>query len=91
MLVLLLPEDKFRERLVAMEQENIELRRRLASVEGNANNRDSECDRLQRRVRSLEKANEQLNRNNNQIEREKRTLEKKVSTLHCFYSLLSSW
>lgn len=61
-----------------MEQENLELRQRLAELESNANSRDGEQGRLQRRVRSLEKNNDVLQRTNNQMEREKRELEREV-------------
>ena len=73
------PEDRFRENLLGIERENTELKARVQELESMVNDANSDTGKMQRRIRSLEKANDVLTKTTTAYEQEKRHLEKEVN------------
>lgn len=71
-------EELFRKRILMMEQENIMLRDENEEMKAKLSTRSTEVGHIQRRVRSLEKANEALQRTANHFQSEKRDMEKEL-------------
>ena len=65
-----------------MEKENSELKSRVSALEAELAGASSGTDKMQRRIRSLEKANDALTKTTTVYEHEKRQLEKEV----CIFS-----
>jgi len=69
-------------RLIEMEQENTDLKVRLADAESGNTGKDSEITKLRRRLQTLEKQNETLQHSNATYEQERRGLEREVWHSH---------
>lgn len=72
-------EGHFRQNLVDMERENTELKTRLSHLEGKLGTVNTDTSKMQRRIRSLEKANDELARSTSVFERECKQLKSQVS------------
>ena len=74
-------EARFRENLLLMEKQNTELNAKVQEMESKLGSVNTDTSKMQRKIRSLEKANDVLIRTNTVYEHERRQLEKEASWL----------
>jgi len=65
-------------RLIEIEQENSDMKTRLVEAEASSGSKDTELNKLRRRLQTLEKQNEGLQHSNAAYEQERRSLEREV-------------
>ena len=75
-------EERFRKNLVAIVDENKQLKERVAELESKLSSQQGEQGRLQRRVRSLEKNNDNLQRAASNFELNRQEMEREVRVIH---------
>ena len=73
----------FRAHIVEMEDQNRALKQEMEKLRSQVTGHSTEMGKMQRRVRSLEKSNEQLLHTNNMYEQERRDLEREVQWRCC--------
>jgi len=71
-------EERFRMRLIEIEQENSDMKARLLEGESASTSKDGEIAKLRRRLQAAEKLNDSLQHTNAAYEQERRGLEREV-------------
>ena len=74
-------EAHFRENLLQMEKQNTELKTTVHELQSKLGGINTDTTKMQRRIRSLEKANDDLTRTTTVYEQERRQMEKEASSL----------
>ena len=72
-------EEEFRNRLLNIDRENMVLKRKIDELEGAVAEKDTEIQRMSKRMRSIEKSHDMLTKTNAMYAQERFELEREVS------------